>query len=143
MTDIAQHNQIEDAPLTEEQLIYKENILDHYRHPHNTGRLENADISHRELNTSCGDDVRIYVKLDNGGAIREIRFDGRGCAISQAAVSMLTDHVQGMAADEIMKLGQSDVTKLLGVPIGPMRSKCATLGLKTLQKGFETHLAKN
>ena len=129
------HDHIEETPLTEEQLIYKENILDHYRNPHNTGRLDAPSFSHREMNTSCGDDIDLTVKIGENGTVDDIRFDGRGCAISQAAVSMLTDHVKGMAPDEIMKLGQADIMRLLGVPVGPTRLKCALLGLKTLQKG--------
>lgn len=131
------HDNIDEAPLTEEQLIYKENILDHYRNPRNAGRLDAFSFSHREMNTSCGDHIEMFVRLDGGGTVEDVRFEGRGCAISQAAVSMLTDRIRGMAADEIGLLGQADIVKLLGIPVGVSRLKCALLGLKTLQKGFD------
>jgi nitrogen fixation NifU-like protein len=120
-----------------EQQIYKENILDHYRNPHNAGRLDGATFSHHEMNTSCGDHIELFVVIGRDGTVENVRFDGRGCAVSQASASMLTDAMKGMAEDELRKLGPEDVLKLLGVPVGPTRLKCALLSLKTLQKGLD------
>lgn len=119
-----------------EEQIYKENILDHYKNPRNAGPLSPRTWSHRELNTICGDSIELYVRL-GGGRVEAATFEGRGCAISQAAVSMLTDAIRGMTVDDLRALGQDDMMKLLGIPVGPARMKCAMLGLKTLQRGLE------
>ena len=87
----------------EEDEIYKLNILEHYKNPRNFGKLDNADITHKEINTTCGDEIQIFVKLDKNKKIKEARFFGRGCAISQAAASMLTEKVKGLKEDEIME----------------------------------------
>ena len=126
-----------------EEQIYKENILDHYKNPRNTGPLSPRTWNHRELNTSCGDSIELYVRLGSDGRVEAASFEGRGCAISQAAASMLTDAVRGMTVDELRALGQDDVMELLGIPVGPTRIKCAMLGLKTLQRGLDMHLAGN
>lgn len=125
--------------LTGDEAMYKENILDHYREPHNAGRMDDATFSHKELNASCGDTIEIFVKLD-GGKVADVRFDGHGCAISQASVSMLTDHIKGMDANALGGLAKEDVFRLLGVEVGPSRLRCALLGLKTLEIGLQNHL---
>lgn len=125
--------------LTGDEAMYKENILDHYREPHNVGRMDDATFSHKELNASCGDTIEIFVKLADG-KVADVRFDGHGCAISQASVSMLTDHIKGMDADALGKLAKEDVFRLLGVEVGPSRLRCALLGLKTLEIGLQNHL---
>ncbi|HTK04272.1 MAG TPA: SUF system NifU family Fe-S cluster assembly protein [Candidatus Eisenbacteria bacterium] len=119
--------------------MYRENILDHYREPHNAGRIEGATFSHRELNPSCGDTIEMYVKIADG-RVADVKFDGHGCAISQASVSMLTDHVKGMDVAALRALTKEDVFRLLGVQVGMTRLRCALLGLKTLEVGLQNHL---
>ena len=117
--------------LTEIQEIYKENIIDHYKHPHNKGKIDH-NKTHRELNTSCGDELTIYLNVKNN-IIEDISFEGHGCAISQASVSMLTDKLKGMTIEETLKLNKDDILELLGIPISIVRMKCALLSLKTVQ----------
>ncbi len=128
--------------LSGDEAMYQEEILEHYRSPHNKGTLPDATFSHRELNQSCGDTIDLYVKLDADGKVADVKFDGSGCAISQASVSMLTDHVRGMAVEQLRALGQEDVFRLLGITVGVTRLKCALLGLRTLEVGLENHLNK-
>jgi len=117
--------------------LYQENILDHYRDPRNAGRLADASFSRRETNYSCGDDVELFVKLDRSGKVSEVRFDGHGCAISQAATSMLTEHIKGLTRRQLLELTDADMLKLLGIAIGPSRLRCATLGFKALRSGLD------
>ncbi len=115
----------------EEQEMYKENILDHYRNPHNKRILSNPTVQHREFNPLCGDDVTIYLQIDRG-IIQEISFMGGGCAISQASISMITDVVRGMSISETKNLTPEKVLGLLGVPISNTRIRCALLSLKAI-----------
>lgn len=133
-------NQLTDAKLTEEQEIYKENILDHYRDPRNFGKRIACTFSHHENNPLCGDRIEMQVKLDDG-KIKDITFNGRGCAVSQASASMLTEHVKGATLAEVQVLGRDDVTQMLGIPLGPVRLRCALLSLKVLLKGLERYAA--
>ncbi len=112
--------------------MYRENILDHYREPHNVGAIADATLHHKELNPSCGDTVELFVKFD-GDRVSDVSFIGQGCAISQAATSLLTDHIKGMSIEELAKLTQQDIFNLLGFSVGMTRLRCALLGLKTLQ----------
>ena len=128
------HDQLEG-----DEAMYRENILDHYKEPHNKRPLAGATFSHREINPSCGDTIDLYVRLADG-KVAEATFEGHGCAISQAAVSMLTDHVKGMTVEELKGLAKEDVFRLLGVEIGMTRLRCALLGLKTLEVGLQNHL---
>ena len=114
--------------------LYREEILDHSRNPRNSGEIEEPDFTFEDSNPLCGDRIRIDVKVDNG-IIADIKFSGRGCAISQAAVSMLTEMVKGHAVDEIRELSAEDMLDELGIPISPARVKCALLGLKVLKSG--------
>ncbi len=116
------------------QDLYMENILDHYENPRNKGRLEHPDISHEEDNPVCGDRIRIDLKVDDG-VITDARFDGRGCSISQAAASMLIEDIVGKPLDEVKGYDKAHVLDLLGIPIGPVRMKCALLSLKVLKAG--------
>ena len=111
-----------------------ENILDHYENPRNKGALDDPNISHEEDNPVCGDRIRIDLKVD-GGVITGVRFNGRGCSISQAAASMLTEEIKGKTLDEVKQIGKETVLELLGIPIGPVRMKCALLSLKVLKAG--------
>lgn len=136
MTDSQKH--FHDQMLGDEAM-YREEILEHYKSPHNAGRLADATFAHREINQSCGDTIDLYVRVGDSGHIDEVKFEGQGCAISQATVSMLTDHVKGMTLDAAARLGKDDIFALLGFPVGMTRLRCALLGLKTLQTGIATH----
>ncbi|HET9014919.1 MAG TPA: SUF system NifU family Fe-S cluster assembly protein [Thermomicrobiaceae bacterium] len=114
--------------------IYRENILDHARNPRNHGTIEDADITFEDSNPLCGDRVRIDVRVEDG-RIADIKFSGRGCAISQAATSLLTEMVAGQDLDSVRALTAQDILDELGVPISPARVKCALLGLKVLKSG--------
>jgi nitrogen fixation protein NifU and related proteins len=114
--------------------MYREYILDHYKNPRNFGRLENADISHEENNPLCGDVVGMDIKTRDG-VIEDVRFHGRGCAISQASASLLTERLKGMGLEEARKIGKEDVLEELGIEISPARLKCALLSLKVLKVG--------
>lgn len=113
-----------------------ENILDHYRHPRNAGRLEGAMLQARELNPSCGDAIEIFLKLDACDRVEDVKFEGRGCAISQAGVSMLTERLKGRSLAEAMAIDEKAMLELLGIAVGPMRMKCAMLPLKTLRSAL-------
>jgi len=116
------------------QDLYMENILDHYENPRNRGTLEHPDISHEEDNPVCGDHIRVDLKVEEG-VVTDIRFSGKGCSISQAAASMLTEEVKGKPLDEVKLFDKQTVLNLLGIPIGPVRMKCALLSLKVLKAG--------
>ena len=116
--------------------MYMENILDHYKNPQNKGKLTNAQIANKEKNPSCGDEIEVTATINNNNHITDIKFDGQGCAISQAAISMVTEEVKGKDIEEILKLKKENVLELLGIDIVPMRVKCAMLGLRVLQRGI-------
>lgn len=115
--------------------LYREAILDHFRNPRNKGVLEPADFSYEDVNPLCGDEIRIDVRID-GERVSEVMFSGRGCAISQAAASILMEMVEGRPLDEVKAISREDVLEELGVPISPARMKCAMLGLKVLKAGL-------
>jgi nitrogen fixation NifU-like protein len=114
--------------------MYREYILDHYKNPRNFGRLDNPDISHEENNPLCGDVVGMDIKTSDG-LIEDVRFHGRGCAISQASASLLTERLKGMSLEEARKIDKADVLEELGIEISPARLKCALLSLKVLKVG--------
>jgi nitrogen fixation NifU-like protein len=115
--------------------LYRETILDHYRNPRNKGTLDPADYSHEDQNPLCGDEVRVDLRVTDG-LVSEVRFDGRGCAISQASASILTEMVEGRPLDEVKALTKDDLLEELGIPVSPARMKCALLGLKCLKAGI-------
>jgi nitrogen fixation protein NifU and related proteins len=123
--------------------MYMENILDHYKHPHNKGTIENPNIKNEEKNPSCGDQIEVTAKVNKSKEIIEIKFNGHGCAISQASISMITDEAIGKTTEEIIKIQKEDVLELLGVDVVPMRIKCAMLGLRVLQRGILRFEGKN
>jgi nitrogen fixation NifU-like protein len=112
--------------------LYREQILDHYRNPRNQGTLDPNDGSFEDTNPLCGDRVRIDLRIEDD-IVTDIRFSGRGCAISQAATSMLTEMVKGRPIEEVRNLSKDDLLDELGIPISPARIKCALLGLKVLK----------
>lgn len=109
--------------------MYQEIILDHFRNPRNWGKLEGATCHGHDVNTSCGDEITIWFDV-KAGTIRNASFEARGCAISQAAASMLTDRLKGSSVDDALRLEKQHVLDELGVPISGMRLKCALLPLK-------------
>ena len=113
--------------------IYREEILEHYKRPHNWGHLDPHDLSFEDSNPLCGDELRVEIRTNGDGRIEDLRFSGHGCAISQASASMTSDEVKGMTVDELLKLDKSFVLDLLGIDISATRMKCALLSLKVLK----------
>ena len=118
-----------------DQEIYQENIIDHYKNPHNKKVINDFTLTHQELNPLCGDKIILYLKIVNG-VIKNVSFQGDGCAISQASVSMLTDLIMGKTLDEVKTYSEKEIYHLLGIPISHTRQKCALLSLKTLKRGL-------
>jgi nitrogen fixation NifU-like protein len=118
--------------------LYREHILDHYKNPRNHGTIEDADVSAEGVNPLCGDQLAIDLKISDG-RIEAIRFHGRGCSISQAATSMLTELAEGKTVEEAAALTKDDVLEELGIPLSPVRLKCALLGLGTLRLALNRH----
>lgn len=120
--------------------LYREQILDHYKHPRNFGHLDGANVQSEEINVSCGDRIVIEIRVSKGKrkVIEEIRFSGEGCAIDQASASMLTEKVIGMRVDDVMKLSLGDVEDLLGTTLTPSRVKCALLPLEAIHKAIQS-----
>ena len=113
--------------------FYKEYILDHFRNPRNFGHVERADAVAEDLNPLCGDTIRMELQLDDDQRVRDVKFSGKGCAISQASASMLTESIKGMRLEDIAKLPRDAVLENVGIGISPTRMKCAMLGLKVLK----------
>src|SRR5215210_3248026 len=109
--------------------LYRENILDHYKQPHNWGELPDADLEFEDFNPLCGDEL----KVDGENRVQDVRFSGHGCAISQASASMASDEVIGMPVDELVRLDKDFILELLGIDISATRMKCALLSLKVLK----------
>jgi len=121
--------------------IYKDIILDYYRHPRNFGDLPEPDVRSKDSNPLCGDVIEMQLKIKDG-TIDDLRFKGRGCAISQASASMLTELAKGKTLDEIKALGKTDILNMLGIDPGPTRIKCALLGLKVIKLGVYGYLGQ-
>ena len=133
MTGSSAHERCSASLLSVEDL-YREVILDHYKNPRGHGVIEGADASAEGQNPLCGDEVAIYVALgEDGETIDEVKFSGRGCAISQAATSMLMEMVEGRTATEIGELSKDELLEEIGIPLTPIRLKCALLGLGVLK----------
>lgn len=115
--------------------IYRQYILEHFREPRNHGSLEHPDIHAADTNPLCGDRVELDLNVHDG-RVSEVRFHGRGCAISQASASMLTEKIEGATLDELKAITPHDVLEMLGVEIGPARQRCALLGLRVLHQGI-------
>ena len=115
--------------------LYRDLILDHYKNPRHKGTLDPHDFSFEDENPLCGDKIRIDVRLDENRRVAEVAFSGRGCAISQASASMLTESIVGKSLDEVNQLSKDDILEMLGIELGPVRLKCALLSLKVLKAG--------
>lgn len=131
-------NGIPNGILAEEQELYQENILDHYKHPRNKRALAAPALCQREVNPLCGDEVVVYVHASNG-VVAEAAFTGSGCAISQASASLLTEFLQGKRLEEVRMIREQDIFSLLRIPISMGRVKCALLPLKALKGGIGTN----
>ena len=114
--------------------LYREAILDHYKHLRHKGHLNEPDVHYHDTNPFCGDEITIELKVENGIVVNAA-FDGRGCAISQASASMMMEEIIGMSVEDLKQWGKEDVLDLLGIEIGPVRLKCALLPLKALKAG--------
>ena len=112
--------------------LYRDYILEHYRRPHNFGVLDNATTTQEGANPLCGDRITLQLRVADG-QIAGVGFTGRGCAISQASTSLLTDEIKGKPVDAASAITSSDVLDMLGIEISPARMKCALLSLETLQ----------
>ena len=120
--------------------LYRELILDHYKNPRNHGLLQDPDASAEGVNPLCGDEISVSVRLDDDDVIEDVGFEGRGCAISQAATSMLSDLVKGKSASQVATMPKEELLDELGIPLTPVRLKCAILGLGVLKLAL--HKAK-
>jgi nitrogen fixation NifU-like protein len=120
--------------MNEFENLYREQILDHYKNPRGHGALEDADTRAEGMNPLCGDEVTIAVAFaEDGDTIRDVAFEGRGCAISQAATSMLMEMVKGRKASEVATMPKDELLDEIGIPLTPIRLKCAILGLGVLK----------
>lgn len=111
--------------------IYREHILDHYRNPRNKGKIDGLHL--HDENPLCGDQIDVYVAVDDG-KVKEISFEGNGCAVSQASASILTEAVKGKEAEEVINMGREEMQELLGITVSVMRVKCMMLALVALKK---------
>ena len=115
--------------------LYRELIIEHYKNPSHRGRLDPNDISFADDNPLCGDHIQIDLRVGDGGRVLDARFDGHGCAISQASADLLMETIIGKPLEEIKAMSKQDILDLLGIDLGPVRLKCALLSLKVLKAG--------
>ena len=121
--------------------LYRDEILEHYRNPHNFGTLSEPDAVQELANPLCGDRITLMLGIDDAGTIEQVAFTGRGCAISQASASMLTDQIRGMSLDQVVELNKDAVLENLGIEISPARLKCALLSLQALRGALSDRVA--
>ena len=122
--------------------FYRDFILDHYRNPRNFGHLPEPDAVAEDRNPLCGDEMRVEIAVDESGNVSDIRFSGKGCAISQASASMLLEQARGKSLEHLLALGKESVLENVGIDISPTRMKCAMLGLSVLKSAALAGLAK-
>ncbi len=115
--------------------LYRDNIIDHYKNPQYRGHLDPNNIQFEDDNPLCGDHIEVTLRVDETGQVTDGRFDGKGCAISQASADLLIESVIGKKMEDVKKLSRQDVLDLLGIELGPVRLKCALLPLKVLKAG--------
>jgi nitrogen fixation protein NifU and related proteins len=113
--------------------LYREQILEHYKRPHNWGDLDGADLVYEDNNPLCGDELKVMIAVADDGTIEDLRFNGHGCAISQASASLASDEVKGMKVDDLLKLDREFILDLLGIELSATRLKCGLLSLKVLK----------
>jgi nitrogen fixation NifU-like protein len=118
--------------------MYQANILEHNKHPHNKGPLLDSTFSHRHRNPACGDAFELSIKIKDNKIV-DAKFEGVGCAVSTASMSLFTDFVKGKSIDEVRAMTKETIFELLGIPITPGREVCALLSLKTIQEGIKNH----
>ena len=115
--------------------LYREIIIEHYKNPSYRGHLDPHDIFFEDSNPLCGDHIQVELRVDENGSVSDARFDGRGCAISQASADLLMESIIGKSLADVKQLKRQDVLDLLGIELGPVRMKCALLSLKVLKAG--------
>ena len=115
--------------------LYREVIIEHYKYPGYRGHLDPHDVQFADSNPLCGDHIEITLRTDHQGHVADARFDGRGCAISQASADLLMEAIIGKPIEEIKQLNRQDILDMLGIDLGPVRLKCALLSLKVLKAG--------
>ena len=115
--------------------LYREVIIEHYKHPSYRGHLDPHDIQFEDNNPLCGDHIEITLQTAEDGTVKDARFDGHGCAISQASADLLIESIIGKPLEEVKQLTKQDILDLLGIDLGPVRLKCALLSLKVLKAG--------
>jgi nitrogen fixation NifU-like protein len=113
--------------------LYREQILEHYKRPHNWGELDDPDLVYEDNNPLCGDELKVTIDVDDDGRVADLRFTGHGCAISQASASLASDEVKGMPVEELLKLDREFILDLLGIELSATRLKCGLLSLKVLK----------
>ena len=113
--------------------LYREQILEHYKKPRNWGELDDPDFEFEDNNPLCGDVLKVQLKVDDAGVVEDLRFSGAGCAISQAAASLVSEEIRGMKVDDVVRMDRDAVLELLGIDISATRMKCAMLSLKVLK----------
>jgi len=116
--------------------MYQEQILDHYKRPRNFGEMQDADLHAHDDNPLCGDDLTLYIKVGEGERISDVKFKGQGCAISLASASMMTQLIKGKTLSEAREIDTDRIVKTLGIPLSPVRLKCALLSLQVLKKAL-------
>jgi len=121
--------------------LYRDEILEHYRNPHNFGTLDEPTLVKEGSNPLCGDRITLMLTINDAGDVEDVAFTGRGCAISQASASMLTDEIKGKSLTQIATTNRQNVLDNLGIEISPARMKCAMLGLKVLKSAAVGELA--
>ncbi len=118
--------------------LYLDFILEHYKNPRNFGTIEHAQVDEKGSNSSCGDEIELFLKINNN-VVEDVKFYGKGCAISQASASILTELIKGKTLEELANFKSEDLLKELGITLTPVRLKCALLSYEVLKRGLEKY----